>query len=259
MNLEQRSTEVSDLHQLQFERDGYLIVRQLLAKDQCQAIRNEVVESLDPLRGPAEFEVDVQYPGSPLTRNSEGGNTPRRLLHAYGRSQIFRDWCTSSTVKEYLQKLMQAEDIMLSQSHHNCIMTKHPGYSSVTSWHQDNRYWRFDRPELVSVWLSLGDEFADNGCLMMIPGSHRLDLGRGRLDRDLFLRTDLDENSELIASANTAELQMGDVVFFHSLTLHAAGMNRTDQVKLSPVFTYHSEDNHPIPGTRSANYPSIKL
>ncbi len=259
MNVERNTGGIDDLAEAKFHRDGYLIVPQLYEADRCKAIREEILESLNPLRGPAEFEVDVQYPGSPEDRSSEGGNTPRRLLHAYGRSQLLREWSTGNIVKQYLQRLMGSEEVLLSQSHHNCVMTKHPGYSSITSWHQDNRYWRFDRPELVSVWLALGDEYEINGSLMFIPGSHRMELGLGRFDRDIFFRTDLEKNKQLLASAETAELKMGDVVFFHSQTLHAAGMNKSDAIKLSPVFTYHTEDNQPIPGTRSASYPSIHL
>jgi phytanoyl-CoA hydroxylase len=259
MNTHVDSAALDDIAKATFHRDGYLIVPQLVDTDRCQQIRTEIMHSLNPLRGPAEFEVDVQYPGAPADRASEGGNTPRRLRHAYGRSQLLRDWSTGSTVKDYLQKLMNSENVMLSQCHHNCVMTKHPGYSSITSWHQDNRYWRFDRPDLVSVWLALGDEYEANGSLMLIPGSHRMNLDLGRFDSHIFFRTDLEENREMIESAVTTELKAGDVVFFHSLTLHAAGMNRTDSVKVSPVFTYHTEDNQPIPGTRSALYPSIAL
>jgi phytanoyl-CoA hydroxylase len=253
------SAVLDEIAEAKFHRDGYLIVPQLADLQSCENMRTEILQSLNPLRGPAEFEVEVQYPGSPADWSSEGGATPRRLRHAYGRSQLFRDWATGSIVKHYLQKLIGSHDIMLSQSHHNCVMTKHPGYSSITSWHQDNRYWRFDRPELVSVWLALGDEHEANGSLMLIPGSHRMQLDLGRFDRDIFFRSDLEQNRELIDSAITAELKAGDVVFFHSLTLHAAGMNQTNSVKVSPVFTYHAADNQPIPGTRSAIYPSIKL
>ena len=249
-----QTTDIDD-----FNRNGYLVVSGLADQATCDNMLSEIRSCLSPLRGPAEFEVDVRYPGSPDNRLSEGGDTPRRLLHAYGRSQVFRDWSTSAVVGNYLEQLMQSEQVMLSQCHHNCIMTKHPGYSSKTSWHQDIRYWQFDRPELVSVWLALGEETEDNGGLFFIPRSHLPNLDRGRLDKDLFLRTDLEENQVLIDQAICPTLQAGDVVFFHCRTFHAAGMNQTAGVKLSPVFTYHSADNLPIPGTGSSIYPSIAL
>jgi phytanoyl-CoA hydroxylase len=138
-------------------------------------------------------------------------------------------------------------------------MTKQPRFSSVTGWHQDIRYWSFERPELVSVWLALGTERPDNGCLSFIPGTHEMDFARERLDRDLFLRPDLPANQALIARAVTPLLEPGDVVFFHCRTFHAAGSNRTEAIKYSAVFTYHALDNRPLAGTRSASQPGIVL
>lgn len=253
------SVAVADLDVAAFKRDGYLIVRGLASQDICERVRQEINESLTPLRGPAEFEVDVQYPGAPKDRFAEGASTPRRLLHAYGRHPVFREWGTSEEIKSYLQRLMGHEQPMLAQSHHNCVMTKYPGYSSMTSWHQDNRYWRYDRPELVSVWLAVADEYDENGALQVIPGTHKQEYDPGRLDRDLFLRTDLEENQALLDQAKVVELSAGDVLFFHSQVFHAAGRNMSDQVKTSLVFTYHDADNHPIPATKSSSFPSIPL
>jgi phytanoyl-CoA hydroxylase len=147
----------------------------------------------------------------------------------------------------------------LAQVHHNCVMTKHPRFGSVTGWHQDIRYWSFERPELVSVWLALGAERPENGCLSFIPGTHEMEFARARLDDALFLRTDLAENRALIERRVTPLLEAGDVVFFHCRTFHAAGNNTTGEVKLSPVFTYHALDNRPLPGTRSASLADIAL
>ena len=95
--------------------------------------------------------------------------------------------------------------------------------------------------------------------MLVIPGSHRLELDRGRLDAALFLRTDLADNRELIERAQVVEMQAGDMLFFHSRTFHAAGQNRTSQIKRSLVYTYRTADNAPIPETRSANYPDIPV
>lgn len=240
-----------------FQRDGYVIVRGLADKARCDAMADAVRASLNPPLAPLEFETDVQYPGSPSDRLSPGGDTPRRLLNAYTRDRLFREWATSSRVCGRVRQLMGAERVMLSQNHHNCVMTKHPGFSSATLWHQDIRYWLFDRPELISVWLALGDENEKNGGMQMIPGSHTMDFGRGRYDAAFFFRTDLDENRKLIDGAITAELKQGDTLFFHCRTLHAAGRNESDEVKLSLVFTYHDEHNQPIAGSRSAAFPDI--
>ena len=241
-----------------FACDGFVVLPGFASAAECRALAGLAHRDLRPLVGPAEYEADVGYPGAPRNRDDAGGLTPRRLLHAFARDAAFRGFARRTDLTAALHDLL-GPDVKLSQCHHNCVMTKHPGHSSATLWHQDMRYWSFDRPELVSMWLALGPENAANGALKVIPGSHRLELDRGRLDRDLFLRPDLAENAALIEQAVTVELAPGDVLLFSSRLFHAAGRNDTDEVKLSLVFTYHAADNRPIPGTRSAQYPSITL
>ena len=241
-----------------FERDGFFVVRGLADGDLIARLREAVLAALDPLLGPIEYEADVGYPGAPAAMDRAGGRTPRRLLHALARFPRLAEWAQSAILGNALKTCLNGP-ALLSQCHHNCVMTKHPGYSSATLWHQDIRYWSFDRPELVSVWLALGEENARNGALRIIPGSHRLDLDRGRFDRDLFLRTDQADNKALIRGAKEVSLTAGDALFFHCRALHAAGVNRSDAVKLSCVLTYHAADNKPIPGTRSDRYPGLPL
>ncbi|MEM7193638.1 MAG: phytanoyl-CoA dioxygenase family protein [Pseudomonadota bacterium] len=241
----------------EFKQNGFIVARSLLDTDGCTAMRNAITASLNPPLAPLEFETDVQYPGAPADRLSPGGDTPRRLLHAYTRDAVFREWSTSDDVVGRVKQLLGNDHIELSQNHHNCVMTKHPGFSSATLWHQDIRYWLFDRPDLVSVWLALGDEYIENGGMLLIPGTHTTKLDRGRYDAAYFLRTDIEENQALIDSAIPAEMKAGDVLFFHCGTLHAAGRNSAESVKTSVVFTYHAADNQPIAGTRSAGYPDI--
>jgi phytanoyl-CoA hydroxylase len=252
-------TSARSLESRSFDRDGYLVVRGLCPESLRQALLDTSRAHLEPVLGPVEYEADVGYPGSPSHRGAEGGDTPRRLLNAFSRDDALRRWSGGPEVSDQLRALFGREDVLLSQSHHNCVMTKHPGFSSATLWHQDIRYWSFDRPELISVWLALGTETARNGALKVIPGSHLLELDRGRLDGALFLRPELEENRSLIEEAVTVELDPGDALFFHCRVFHAAGMNLTEDVKLSAVFTYHTSDNAPIPGTRSALLPGIPL
>ena len=242
-----------------FDRDGYLLCRQILDAQTVNALRAAAEKSLHPPLGPLELEADVGYPGAPVAADAPGGATPRRLLHAYSRDAVFRALPHAAAIANRLRGLMDSETVCLSQNHHNCVMTKFPGFSSRTAWHQDVRYWCFDLPELVSVWVPLVAEHAGNGVLQFLPGSHRWSLDRGRLDAQLFLREDLADNQALISKAVGHALDPGDVLFFHCRTLHAASANTAEQIKLSLVYTFHEQSNTPIPGTRSARYSSILL
>ena len=253
------SIELKDEELSAFAKDGYFVARGFLSEPVRAKLRASILGDLEPLVGPAELEADVGYPGAPGDRSAEGGSTPRRLLHAYARSDDLRALALRVEVAQMLTQLMGSDQVQLSQCHHNCVMTKYPGFSSATLWHQDIRYWSFDRPELISVWYALGDELTDNGALSVIPGTHVENFGRGRLDRNLFLRPELAENQRLIEQATVVELNAGDALFFHCRLFHAAGRNLTDQVKISPVFTYHAQNNQPIPETSSDRLPSILL
>ena len=207
---------------------------------------------------PLEYEAQVRYPGAPASLDAPGGRTVRRLLQACARDALYRKWATSAEVANRLRQLLGPQ-LDLSQAHHNCVMTKNPAFSSATGWHQDIRYWSFQRPELISVWLALGPEHEENGCLWLVPGSHRMEFRREQYDDDRFFRTDSDENHEILRARVAAELDEGDALFFHCRLLHAAGKNLTALTKFAAVFTYHAVDNHPLPGTRSASLPEIAL
>lgn len=241
-----------------FTRDGYAVARGL-APAELRARMLEVAKAhLKSAVEPLEYEADVKYPGAPPSRDAPGGRTVRRLLQAYARDPAFAAWATSPALAACLNTLL-GPHVELSQAHHNCVMTKDPAYSSITSWHRDIRYWSFERPELVSVWLALGRERIENGCLLVLPGSHAMDFDTGRLDDAQFLRTDRAENAPLLKTRVAVELDPGDVLFFHCRLFHAAGHNQTAETKFSVVHTYHDTGNPPLPGTRSAALPDVPL
>lgn len=248
----------TDAEAARFARDGFHIVRGLAPAALCASILAAAQRDLAAAVAPLEYEADTGYPGAPAGRDAPGGSTVRRLLRACDRDPALRAWATGRALGERLQQLLGAP-VRLAQAHHNCIMTKQPRHSSVTGWHRDVRYWAYERPQLVSVWLALGREAPDNGCLQVLPGTHAMDFGPDRLDDAQFLRADVPANRALLEAAVSVALEPGDALFFHCLLFHAAGANRTAATKFSPVFTYHAEDNQPLAGTRSASLPSIPL
>ena len=242
----------------QFEREGFVTARGLADAETCRQMIECTREALAAAIGPAEFEADLHYPGAPGSRAAAGGDTIRRLQEAHRRHPVFTRFISQPSLVQRLAQLLGPQ-IVMPLAHHNCIMTKQPRYSSETGWHQDIRYWSYDRPELVSLWLALGRETPDNGCLYLIPGTHNMAFGPDRFDEELFLRTDQAENAALIARKLPAALEPGDGLFFHCRTFHAAGRNHTGQTKFSVVFTFRPGDNPPKPGSRSASMPELVL
>lgn len=241
-----------------FQRDGYLVVRQLADPRLLADIRRVAEDHLRRRVEPLELEAELSYPGAPASPAAEGGDAIRRLKQAYARDEVFRQWLTTPALVARLRQLLGG-DVLMPQAHHNCVMTKQPRYSSDSLCHQDIRYWHYSRRELITVWLALGREHERNGGLQVIAGSHRQTFDRTRFDDALFFRHDLPENTALIEQRVPVELEPGDVLFFHCRLLHAATRNYERETKLAAVFTFRAPGDEPIPGTRSAALPDIAI
>jgi phytanoyl-CoA hydroxylase len=252
-------SEHSKKEQIEALRErGFVVVKGLIAPERCAAIKAVAQQQLREAQQPLEFEADLRYPGAPESKHAPGGHTVRRLLDAYARHSLMREWAVSAEIRGWME-LYFGETPHLSRAHHNCIMTKHPMYGSLTGWHRDARYWSFERDDLVSTWLALGREYVDNGALWFVPGSQNMAFTSDRFDGAKFFCSDVPENTALVQTAVSPELEAGDVVFFHCNTLHSAGKNASGDVKFSLVFTYHGASNVPLPGSRSASKPEVVL
>ena len=247
-----RESVIETIDSEEFERQGFVIIKQAAVGEELKQMRALAEKELTDAHAPLELESSLAYPGSPLSLDEEGGHTPRRLLDAYHRHTLWRSWASDPQIIELARLLLQAQAVSLSLAHHNCLMCKSPDFSSRTGWHQDIRYWSFQRPDLVNVWLALGNETIENGAIHVIPGSHKCTYLADQFDPDLFFREDLDINAYLLDKEQAVCLDVGDLLVFDCKLLHRAGKNFTDQTKFSLVFTYRDTQNFPRPGTRSS-------
>ena len=241
-----------------FARDGFSLVRGLAPRSMVQRMRQVADEAIVRATPPVEFEAEVSYPGAPPSTDVAGGRTLRRVLQVVTRDPVFMEWACYPEVVERIRDLL-GPAILMPLAHHNCIMVKDPSFSSDTGWHQDFRFWSFQRPELISVLLALDESGPDRGALRLIPGTHRRRFRPEQIDEGQFLRTDDPENRELFAEAVSLSLEPGDVLFFHCLTFHAASRNRSPFPTRSLIMTYRSLDNPPIPRTRSSRHPELLI
>ena len=226
-----------------FHANGFLLIKDFADKELCDRIYAKALEHLNKKIEPIESEEEYQQIGSSNT-------TIRRLRQVYDREEVFREWMTNKEIRPVLKQLLGEEPCLLL-AHHNSIMTKLPHKSSITSWHQDIRYWHYENDNLLSVWLSLGDEYLENGLLEFIPGSHKMKFTPDQFDERSSFRDDLPQNQEIIAKRVHYNLHKGDIVLFHAKTLHYAHQNETDKAKISFVYSLRGSSNHPIKGTRS--------
>lgn len=233
-----------------FQKNGFLVLKNFASHELCDEITKKAKEHLEKKIAPIESEQEY------MNFNDEK-ITVRRLRQVYDREEIFRIWMTNKQIRPILKQVLN-DDVVLTLAHHNSIMTKLPKESTRTYWHQDRRYWSFENDNLVSVWLSLGDEFLDNGLLEFIPGSHKMNFDSNRFDENSNFLDENNENIKLIKNKVSTPLKKGDVVLFHCKTLHHANKNNTENAKISFVYTVRGKNNKPLLNTRS-DFKEIEL
>jgi len=242
-----------------FVRFGFVILPQAANAEELALLNDTTESDLTTRQAPYELEADVHYPGAPTSEDAAGGKTIRRLLHAHTRHEAYTRWAEKPQITKSIKQLLGSEKLFISPNHHNCVMTKQPAFSSKTNWHRDTRYWHFTNKYLINSWLALGDEKAENGGMLILPGSHRWDIDTNSLDEAQFLIEDHPANTARLTLAKQVDLNAGDCLLFSSHCFHAAGANTTEQRKFSLVFTYHGENTESLPDTKSAVFPSIKI
>ena len=99
---------LSETELASFKRDGFVVIKKLASTQICDEMCAIAQSHLGQHLAPIEYEVDVQYPGAPKTVDEEGGKTTRRLLHAYSRHELFRNWSTSPQIASHLDNLFMS-------------------------------------------------------------------------------------------------------------------------------------------------------
>ncbi|HEX9814414.1 MAG TPA: phytanoyl-CoA dioxygenase family protein [Myxococcota bacterium] len=118
---------------------------------------------------------------------------------------------------------------------------KRPGEGSRFRWHQDSPYWAHFHPDverLPNVMLGIDDATEENGCLRLIPGSHRHGMlpgleGQGRLGSLFTNPAYFDESLQL-----PAVLSAGSLLFFSPSVVHGSGPNDSTERRRALIFTY---------------------
>ena len=237
----------------QFNADGFLVLRQFADHELCDTILELAKVHLKYKIPPIETESEYVGEDKELLRV-----TVRRLRQVYHRDIVFKTWMENEEIRPILEQVLEDTPV-LTLAHHNSIMTKMPHTSTETSWHQDIRYWNFENDNLVSVWLALDEEYDENGVLEFIPGSHKMQFSAEQFEGKQYFSCTHPLNQRLIEKKTSTILNKGDVVLFHGRLLHRANKNSTDKAKISFVYTVKGERTNVIEGTRSSQYPEIKL
>jgi phytanoyl-CoA hydroxylase len=141
------------------------------------------------------------------------------------------------------------------KSIHTMLINKPPHVDGRHPLHQDLVYFKF-RPadRIVAAWTALERVTRENGCLQVVPGSHRLGLLEHGMPEWNYVNHLYFGVKEMGPDTPREHLEMepGDTVLFHPLVVHGSGRNRTEGFRraISAHYAaaecqYVSSDPHP--------------
>jgi len=194
----------------QFERDGWTVVRGVVAPSELAAMHDVFTALVPPTNDGVLREVTgaaMAYPPlAAITRDPRFGALAAEVL---GAPQI-----------QFLQ---------------DSLLYKPAGDGGAVEWHQDHSYVGFLVPaRVIAIRLALLPEREDNGCMRVVNGSHRWGpVGANRsltADSVTSLVDALTESQRAeLACAAPLVLAPGDVSIHHCLTTHGSGINRSEE------------------------------
>ena len=211
---------------------GYVVVRDLVGAEDRE---RWILRLVDIVEGRVELAPEILVMTDVMV--AKGAVTPGSRMEAIAKIQDFEQdpvldtYTTNDGILDCVERIV-GRDVMTI---HTMLINKPPNVDGRHPLHQDLIYFPF-RPadSIVATWTALEPVNKENGCLVVVPGSHRGELRRHEnpdwehVNGGYFGAADVED---LKAQRVHLEMNPGDTVFFHPVLLHGSGRNRTDSFR----------------------------
>jgi ectoine hydroxylase-related dioxygenase (phytanoyl-CoA dioxygenase family) len=227
-------------HLAQYRSDGYCVVKELLHPQEvehfCETARKD-------LRASATSSDIMQ-------KGDKDGNTTLLKMWYMAGDDLYGLVARDSRLVDMARQII-GDDIYI-YSHKMTMKEPHEG--GAWEWHQDYGYWHDNKclaPDMLSIWIALDPSVKANGCLQVLPRSHRLGrLNHIRVDGqtvidDEYLQAALRRFDRLYV-----EMDPGDALVFDCNLLHRSDANTDDRPRWGYIVSYNASNNAPFRDVR---------
>jgi len=214
-----------------YQEHGYVRLGKLLSDDRLAALRDRIDNIMlgkadldyDRMLMQIDSEDGVYDKIGPQTTGHKGSHLNYRkieqlefdpLFLRYMQSPIFCDACARVYGADTPITIMRA-----------MVMNKPAGKGTWLPWHQDAWTW-LDMTPLLTAWMPLDPATRDNGCVQIIPGSHK----RGRINPTQssgFLTEEQAQQHCPPQDVVHMTMEAGEIALLHNFLLHASDVNHS--------------------------------
>ncbi|WP_205625038.1 phytanoyl-CoA dioxygenase family protein [Geminicoccus roseus] len=221
-----------------YERDGFLIVNNVLTPGEVQELR-AVTEDLVEKARPLTAHDDV-YDLEP----SHSADEPRvrRIKSPHLQAPIYDRVMRHPKILEILQQLV-APSIRFDTSKLNM---KAAGYGAAVEWHQDWAFYPHTNDDLCAVGVMMDDCAIENGPLLCIPGSHKGPVHDHHADGHFCGAIDPGSVDLPFDQAVPCTGPAGSISIHHARTIHGSALNTSDKMRRLLLFQYRAADAWPL-------------
>ena len=223
-------TGLTAAEKAKYENDGYVVPSYRLPSSRVDALR-DVLDTLirdNPTIRPERL-VSAHIEG----KNSEGVRGSRAFL------DLARDVAILDLVEDAI-----GADIVLWGCQ---IFCKPGGDGMEVPWHQDGQYWPIRPLGTCTVWIALDPSTVENGCLRVIPGSHRGKILHPHLTEnraDVVLTQRAADGTFDERTAVDIELEPGQMSLHDVYMIHGSAPNRSSKRRAGVAIRYMPATSH---------------
>jgi ectoine hydroxylase-related dioxygenase (phytanoyl-CoA dioxygenase family) len=217
---------LSDREWAQFERDGYLMLGQVVSDAELEALGQRMDEiMLGRVRYEGMmFQLDSEtgvYRDVPTGGEWAGPTLNYRRIDQLEKDPLFLRYIQHPAFREITRRVY-GENVAIYRA---MFMNKPAHRGTVLPYHQDGGAgWALSLDPVVAVWTALDDALPENGCMQVIPGSHRL----GVLSEHGHTLTPEREAQYCREEVSVyLEAPAGTAILLHNWLLHRSGVNPT--------------------------------
>ncbi|WP_028925284.1 phytanoyl-CoA dioxygenase family protein [Pseudonocardia acaciae] len=219
----------------EYRTRGYLAVRSVFTPDEVRELQSVTDQFVEQSRHVSDhtdaFDLEPGHSfDQPRLRRLKA---PHRRHRAYDRA------LRNDTLLGLLRQLL-GDGVRFQNTKLNM---KSPEFGSPVEWHQDWAFYPHTNDDVLAVGIAIDDMMLENGCLMVVPGSHTGPVHDHHQDGHFVGAVN---PAGLIDDAAPIELAAGDISIHHARLLHGSAPNTSTRPRRFLLFEYAAADAWPL-------------
>ena len=246
------SVELSTRDREHYAEQGYVVLRSFFGAEELAPL---MARFLEIVRGECEIPDEMLVMKDVMV--VKGAVDPETVESGVAKVQdfhndpvLFAKYSKNPRLLDLMESLLGPDLHVI----HTMLINKPPGVDGRHPFHQDLLYFPFRPADLImGTSTALEEVTRENGCLEVIPGSHKRDLMEHENPDWEHLNIGYFGVKEMEGEDDRVYLEMepGDLLLFHPQLIHGAGRNQTDGFRRTILTHYASSRCEYLPGAES--------